>query len=121
MKTLLTLSFLFLASCADISAPTPPDIKTHYMLDVSPMSWPQSTVDTIVNPEDIRKSNQDIVRCMKFDIVTLVPYKIKFVGEVSVQECHLTGGPKPKELKAILEWVTEVMDWANAKKHCLKQ
>lgn len=121
MKILLTLSLLFLSACADISAPTPPEIKTHYMLDVSPMAWPQATVNTIINADDIRKSDKDIVRCMKFDVVTLVPYKIKFVSEVSIQECHLMGGPKPKELKAILEWVTAVIDWAESKKHCLKQ
>ena len=121
MKTILTLSFILLTiGCANSSAPVPPDIKVHYMLDVSPMAWPFEFSSSIENLGDIRSTKEDVVRCMKFDIVSLAPYKLHFDKEVSIQECHLSGGPKADDMKKLIEWIREVVDWADTKKKCLK-
>lgn len=120
MKILLTLVASFLvAGCAGSSLPEFPDIKDHYVVDVKDEVLPAYIATAITNLQEI-PAPVEVVRCLKFEIVSKVPYKIKFIAEVPVKECNGVGGYKPKDSVSLLNWIDDVTKWAETKKKCFK-
>lgn len=121
MKNILTLAgSLFLAGCMNTSMPKFPDtIKEHYMIDVHGEQKSPTLIQAIVNIEEIPPT-EDVVRCIKFEIVSSNPYKIKFVAEVALKECNGVGGYKPEDSVSFFNWVQDIFAWAEKRKNCFK-
>lgn len=127
MKIILILvvsSFLFV-SCAVGPFPTFPDIKNQYLIRVTGAEVPKVFSQLVANLDEVKTVDDQLpvgtVSCLKFDVVSLRPYQIKFVGVVDIHECNLVGGYKPSETQGILNWVDDVYEWAKDRKKCFKE
>lgn len=121
MKIMSTLvGSLFLVGCMTGSMPTFPDtIKEHYMVDVHGEQKPPALIQAIVNLDEIPPT-EDVVRCVKFEIVSSIPYKLKYVDVVALAECNGVGGYKPKDSVSFFNWMQDVVAWAEKRKNCFK-
>lgn len=121
MKTLLILVASLLGGCAITSAPEFPGIKDHYMVEVRNEEVPVQLLSAIVNLNEIPEMRtNEVARCMHFEIVSRVPYKIKFTQQVPMKSCHLVGGYKPKDAQSLYNWVDDMAAWAETRKKCFK-
>lgn len=134
MKKLLTLagSLIVLGSCATGSFPEfPSTVKNHYVTEVRSESYqPEQNPEILVNPEltktiinleDIPIMEQtEVVRCLKFEIVSKHPYKIKYISQVETKECNGVGGYKTEDSISIYNWMDDVAEWAEGRKKCFK-
>lgn len=123
MRTLLILvSSIILSGCAIGSMPAFPDeIKEHYMTEVKDEEIPSFVISSIENLEDISPMElKQVVRCLKFEVVSKIPYKIKFISEVPMKECHAVGGFKPANFVSLSNWITDVAEWAETRKKCFR-
>lgn len=94
--TLIAVLSLFLVSCKDTAMPQPPkDVVYHYLIDV-----------------DIKTQE---VYCIRFNIISWNPYKIAFDKEVPLLECDNVGGYKPDDTKKVLNWIEDLVLWAENK------
>lgn len=100
MKTLLILATsFFLLGCDKTSLPDFPDIKDHYLVQVS--------------------GGQ--VYCVKCEILSKIPYKIGNCVEVETVSCDLVGGFKPADTVKLNNWLVDVKKWSEQKAQCLKK
>lgn len=121
MRILLILVISTMFGCATGSFPAFPDVKDHYVLDVAQAPLPEYLVNIIENMEDIpRVKSGDVANCLKFDIVSTNPYKIKFNSVVPLVECSGVGGYKPSDSLSIYNWMQDVLLWADNHKKCFK-
>lgn len=140
MKTLLTLvASSLLVGCAVGSFPKfPEQIKNHYVVDIATQDLPagifysnniaevsQESVDfldAITNIQEIPEMKvTEVARCLKFEIVQKIPYKIKYLSQVALNECNLVGGYKPEDSVSLYNWFEQVVAWAEDRKHCFKK
>ena len=122
MQILLILAVSSLLSgCAITSFPEFPDIKDHYMVEVRDEEVPENLLAAVVNLDEIPEMRaKEVVRCMRFAVISRIPYKIKFVKQEPMKECHLAGGYKPKDSQSLYNWVDDVAAWAETRKKCFK-
>lgn len=127
MRNILTLivSSFLLASCAVGPFPKFPEIKNQYLIRVTGVESPEVFSKLVANFDEIISLDAQVpvgtASCLKFDVVSLRPYQIKFVGVVDISECNLVGGYKPSETQGILNWVDDVYEWAKDRKKCFKE
>lgn len=118
--TLILIASFILGGCAAGPFPSfPESIINHYIVDVRDEEIPAIVKDSIENPEEIPPTHE-VVRCIKFDIVSKIPYRIKFVSEVPMKECSAVGGYKPSDFVTLYNWVNDVYEWAKDRKKCFK-
>ena len=118
----IVLLFVVLAtvSCATGSFPEFPDeIKDHYLVEVRDEEMHQDVILAVVNPEEVPEMTE-VVRCIHFEIVSKIPYKIKFKAIEPMKECNGVGGYKPKDSVSLLNWIDDVKSWADKRKKCFK-
>lgn len=121
MNKINILVFLLLTSCAGSSLPEFPKVEFHYVIDVPAVeSASEELLSAIMNIEAIPAPSAP-ARCLKFLILNLHPYKIKFLSEVPIKECNGVGGYSTADLKSVLNWVEDVFKWAEQKKQCFKK
>lgn len=131
MKIILILS-LFLMGCAAGQMPEfPKTIKNHWLTEVrDPSLSPEESTymalepvrEAIVNYDSITvMAEGQVVRCLKFEIVSSIPYKIKFLEFVAVKECNGVGGYKPDDSKSLYNWMSDVKGWADDLGSCIKR
>lgn len=123
IKLILAINFFLLCGCAGSSMPDFPDIKFHYAVEVR-----GSKLDTtrlkpvVVNYSEIKQmDDNENVRCLKFEILNKIPYKIKYTGSVDLLQCDLVGGYQPNDSTLLYNWLVEVKKWADEHKQCFKQ
>ena len=106
--------------CATGSFPDfPESIKDHYMVEVRDEALPADVVASVINPEEI-PALTEVVRCIKFEIISKIPYKIKFKSIEPMKECNGVGGYKPKDSVSLINWISDVEEWASKRKKCFK-
>lgn len=123
MKTLLILvaTSIILGGCAVGSFPDFPEIKYHYAMDIRGVPANPGLLARITNLDMIPEMREEYVaRCMKFEIVQKIPYKIKYISEVPLIECQGVGGYKPSDAINLYNWVEDVAEWAKDRKKCFK-
>lgn len=127
MKTILTLvtsvGFVLLTNgCAIGSMPAFPEkIVDHYLVEVRDEEIPESVVKAIENLDEIpAMSLKEVARCLKFEVISRIPYKIKFVSEVQMKDCNGVGGYKPSDFVSLINWISDVAAWAETRKKCFK-
>lgn len=122
IKIFILLSSLLLTSCAVTLFPVFPEkIKLHYVVEVRDEEVSPIIQSAVINPEDIQPMQlKEVVRCLKFDIVSYHPYKIKFQKQVLLKECNMIGGLKPDDNVSLLNWIDDVYIWAETRKKCFK-
>ena len=120
MKNLLIIASSLLAACSGMPFPNFPSLKTQYLVEVRDEPIPSEFYKIIANTSEIPSFNSEIVRCLKFEIISTRPYKIQFKGQVPIKQCHLVGGYKPAEIQLLLNWIDDMMVWADSHKKCLK-
>jgi hypothetical protein len=119
MKYLILL--LFLSGCAVGKFPEfPESVQFHYAILVrDAQKVEQSFLNYVVNAEEMPKATQ-AVHCLKFEILSKIPYEIKFLQIVDLTECNLMGGYKPADMQAIHNWAQDVKGWSETRKKCFK-
>lgn len=121
MKRILILVSLSLFGCANSTMPAFPDIKDHYLVEVRDETVPPEILRAIENIKEIHPMQAtEVVRCLKFEIVNKIPYKIKFISQVAMKECNGVGGFKPVDAQSLLNWLDDVASWAQTKRNCFK-
>lgn len=122
MKILLTLAASsILTGCAVGSFPTfPPDVKNHWLVEVRDEGQPEGLLKAITNRDEIPAMQTEVVRCLQFEIVSKIPYQIKFVAVVPLKDCNGVGGYKPADAISIYNWMDDVAAWAETRKKCFK-
>lgn len=123
MKIILTLvGSSLLLGCANSSMPEfPSDIRAHYMVEVRDEEIPPEIFSAVVNANEIpHMAPVQVARCLHFDIISKVPYKIKFLAEEPMKECNGVGGYKPDNTVSLLNWIEDVSDWSKTKKKCFR-
>jgi hypothetical protein len=122
MKILSILAASLLVGCASPSIPQFPDIKDHYLVEVRDEDVPAQLLESIVNKSDIPDMFSELtVRCLHFEVVSKIPYKIKFLKEEPMKQCHLVGGYKPKDSISIYNWLDDVKESVEKYKHCFRK
>jgi hypothetical protein len=122
MKILSILAASLLVGCASPRIPEFPDIKDHYLVEVRDEEVPAQLLESIVNRHDIPDMFSELtVRCLHFEVVSKIPYKIKFLREEKMNECHLVGGYKPKDSISIYNWLDDVKESVEKFKHCFRK
>ena len=122
--TLICIALLLVTSCAPelTQFPTAPTIKKHYMIEVkgqiSVLNYNGFTIENVDSLFPMTEN--EVARCLEFDVVTWMPYKIKFLQQVPLSSCNLIGGYQAGEIQAILNFISDVYAWADKKKHCFK-
>jgi len=120
MKIILILvASIFLSGCAVGSMPEFPGVKNHYVVEVRDEPQDKKLLSSIVNADEVPEM-QEVVRCLKFDIVSKIPYKIKFVSVEPIAACNMVGGYLPKDAQSIYNWAQDVSDWADKRKKCFR-
>lgn len=121
---LICIALLLVTSCAPelTQFPTAPKIKKHFMVEVrNEESVRFYGAFAIENTEAIfPMASNEVARCLEFDVVTWMPYKIKFLQQAPMSTCNLIGGYAPSEIQSILNFISDVYAWADKKKHCFK-
>lgn len=118
MKTILTLVALsFFVGCRH-KLPPLPQIKYHYAIEVRneapDLESDAKFMRIVTNRNSIAPMPySEDVRCLKFKVVSMYPYKIEYIGQVPLIECDLVGGYKPKDLNKFLNWVDDVYNKFN--------
>lgn len=122
MKLILILAAsITLAGCAIGSMPAfPEQIVNHYMVEVRDEPMPEYVVKAVENVEEIPPMHE-VVRCIKFDIISKIPYKLKFVSEVPLKDCNGVGGYKPDDSMSLYNWMQDVQKWAEKRKKCFQE
>jgi len=103
MKMLsILVGSLLIFGCAVGSFPAFPEIKDHYMVEVRNEPIPLALLSRIENVVDVPPMKEmEVVRCMHFEVTSKIPYKIKFLKQEPMKECHLVGGYKPKNSQSL--------------------
>lgn len=123
MRTLMLLTLVgSLIGCASPHLPEFPDIKDHYMVEVRDEEVPSEILTAVVNLDEIpRMESTQVVRCLHFAIISKIPYKIKFLREEMMKECHLVGGYKPKDSLSLYNWLDDAEAELEKFKRCFKK
>lgn len=103
MRILLTLMVSsFLVGCATDQLPGwPLQVNSQYYIDIDP--------------------NTKQVTCLKFKIISTLPYKLDRNFEmVDIMECQGLGGFNPDDMKAVINWVSDAQAWAKDRRCKLK-
>lgn len=122
MRTLI-ISILAgsLSGCAVGSLPKFPTIEYQYLVEVRDEEVPNMYQIAIVNPERILPmGTEEVVRCLRFKVVSNYPYKIKFETVTPMRDCNMVGGFKPTDTVHLLNWIDDVYVWAQDRKKCFK-
>jgi hypothetical protein len=73
----------------------------------------------VVNIEDIPQATQG-VHCLRFVIVSKLPYLVKYDGQVELAKCNLIQGFELKDFQDITNWAMDTKTWADSRKRCFK-
>jgi len=90
---LLFVVLLFITSCKS-GMPEYPDVKDFYLV----------TFDQLQNPI-----------CIKYEIVSNIPFKIANPTVYQLSQCDFVGGFKPEDVRKITNWTEEVKTWSETK------
>jgi hypothetical protein len=125
MKNFLTLgvsSLLILTGCA-LELPKYPDkLKNFKLIEVRNEAISSNILSKVQNLEQLQSlaQSQEVVRCLKFNVVQINPYKFEFSGVGELKECHELSGFVAEDSQQLFNWIDDVFDWAKAKENCLK-
>lgn len=138
MKTTIILVatlILSLSGCAVGSFPQFPDkVKNQYTVDIRNQPMPMELQRAIINQDEIpefpemtvmdlmiaKEPETLVMRCLKFEIVSQAPYKIKYISLVELMECNGVTGFKPGDAISVYNWMDDVYEWAKDRKKCFK-
>jgi len=116
--SLMVLSLF--SGCAVGNFPSfPASITEHYVVDVKGQPIPQVILKAIDNPEDIPPAIE-VVQCLHFNIISKIPYKIKFLAVEPIANCNGVGGYRPEDSVSLYNWIEDVAAWAEDRKKCFK-
>lgn len=96
MRILLILVGSLLTACNSV-VPNFPNVKYQYSIVV----------------------RDGVANCLKYDIVTGHPYKIKFKEVVVLTECNNLNGFTDTDTQLILNYIDDLFTFAEAHKKCL--
>ena len=130
-KLIVALAALALLSgCAQGSFPSfPEEITEHFLVEVKEEGTPDvalynvdpHVLEAIENLDAIEPmAVTEVARCIKFKVVSKIPYKISFDAVVALKECHGVGGFKPSNFVKLTNWISDVKSWADTRKKCFK-
>lgn len=104
MKNTLILGLsLFLTSCAG-GFPDFPKIQYQYFLDMA------------CAKEDVDCNAPMQLTCLRFEILGLSPYKVKFDSARPLAECNHMSGFTDLDFKKVVTFTNEAQDWADKHK-----
>lgn len=110
-----------LSSCADNPLPEYPKVITkQYTLIVKNKPINKELMLAIENKEEFYYNEKE-ANCLEFDILSVNPYKVKFIKDNPIEACHLLTGVSASHFKALFNWIEEVYEWASHRKTCFKQ
>lgn len=111
-----------LSGCAIGSMPAFPEkIIDHYLVEVRDEEIPEVVMRAIENVEEVPPIQlKEVARCLKFEVISRIPYKIKFISVVEMKECNGVGGYKPADFVSLINWISDVAAWAETRKKCFK-
>jgi hypothetical protein len=123
MKSLIIAGvsiFLMAATSCSLFNPKAPifpeEIKNFYVLDVAeePVAQDEDFKAAVINPEQLPDFyNNDIqLACLKFEIVSKHPFKIKFLDVSIVTDCRAVGGYQPKDHQLFYNFLDDLTAWA---------
>lgn len=118
-KIFLALTALVMTGCAGSSMPEFPDIKYHYAIEVRGSEKDTTTLEKVISnySEIPMMPKWQDVRCLKFQILNKIPYKIKYLpGDTPMKECDLIGGYQPADSTLLYNWLVDVKEWADKQK-----
>lgn len=110
MRIILMLISFFIGSCAHAGKPFPAfpsSVKEHYLLIVKGQRVP----DWFDVNEILPMNNDHVVRCLRYRVKSVLPYKIEVLGEEPVKECHMVGGWKDEPMKDVIDWSLDAYYW----------
>lgn len=97
MKYYLILLGIILIGCAQYSIPDAPkfpeEVKYHYVVLVA----------------------DEKALCVRYDIISVVPYKIGNKQFMTIAECDGVGGYKLQDSQKVYNWINEMVEWGKAK------
>lgn len=121
------VAMIMVSGCSGTSFPEfPESVKFHYAVQVKDNTpnvvlLPEELTTNVVNISEVpAMAEGQVVRCMKFEIVSKYPYKIKFLSEIPIKECNLIGGYTVEDSQSIYSWMDDVAEWADKHKSCFK-
>jgi len=123
LKTILiSLSVLLYTGCAVTPFPDFPElsVKKQYTLIINDMALSQELDFAITNKEEFYY-NAKQVNCLEFEVLSVNPYKVKFIKDAQLEDCHLVTGFHASKTKTVFKWVEDIFDWAKDRKKCFKE
>ena len=119
--TLAALSFLAVGCGMVKEMPPPPDIKYHYMVDVVSVGASDALgaklLRAVSNLDEYKETRVRTLAtgkswaCVRFDVISFNPYKIKFDAVVDDLECNGLGGYRAPEFIKMMNWTEDVIKW----------
>ena len=94
MRIISTLLISLLITSCKSGMPEYPDVNDFYLV----------TFDQLQNPI-----------CIKYEIVSNIPFKISNPTVYQLSQCDFVGGFKPENVKKITNWTEEVKTWSETK------
>lgn len=85
----------------------------HYAIQVKGKALP---LNIFSSADDIRKiepmSDVEFARCLKFEIISTNPYKLKYIGQVDLDTCNGLSGYTSDDILKVTNWMDDVNLWA---------
>lgn len=103
---LLSLSFY---SCSNLTFPKPPEVKYHYYLDMKCQRDADKKCTEVLE-----------VNCVKYEILSLNPYKIGNQKFLPLGACETVGGYVVQDFTKVLNYQADVNKWIEDNKKCFK-
>lgn len=90
---------------------------------VESANTPKGFYNIVENPGDLPPSRiaSPLVLCLKFEILSANPYKIKYLQEEPLEKCHLVGGYSPSDFKSLTNWIESVYEWYSDNRKCFNK
>lgn len=102
-----------------ISPKFPAEIKNFYVMDAAlePVSEDRDFTESIDNytslPTKLDFYKDDVqYACLKFEITSSHPFKLKYIGVTKWEDCHGVGGFKPKDHQLFFNHYDDLVSWS---------
>ena len=120
--TSVLLVLIFITGCGHPELPSAPKVKDHYAILIKGQILDVDFANSILNVTDLPEfRDEQITKCLHFNILSFIPYKIEFDKQVDLKECNLVGGYKPKDSLSIYNWFSDAEKALDKFKHCFKK
>lgn len=116
--TILVVSFVLL-SCQSLDFPQwPEEFNDYYVVDLveKPLSQDKAFTKFVVNPDKMPEfyvyDYEIVFSCLKFEIVSRHPFKIKFLNVTNHLDCRGVGGFQPEDSVSFFNFIDDLFEWA---------